>query len=102
MEYDVPPKFVAFDGFVWGGFLGSIIDCHCNWTAAMAIMKFNDWDRPACTVTVEYKVNFKRPTPIGLISLTSRVLEVKKDRARTAVIIEADGKVCAEGEGFFF
>ena len=101
LEYMPQPHHVAFSGFMHGGVIGSLVDCHCNWTAALAIMKFNGWDRPKCTVTATFSVKFFAPTPLELLKLTSEVIEVDKNKAKTKVKIEAGGKICAEGMGFF-
>ena len=58
-------KHQAFPGVINGGIIGSLIDCHGNWTAAIAIMDKNGWDKPQCTVTAQYEVKLKRPTPFG-------------------------------------
>ena len=41
MEFDCDKKHQAFPGVINGGILGSLIDCHGNWTAAIAIMEKN-------------------------------------------------------------
>ena len=46
-----------------GGIVGALLDCHMNWTAAWKLMAENGTDVPPCTVTAEYKVSFKAPTP---------------------------------------
>jgi len=55
----------AFPGMINGGIIGSVLDCHCNWTAAIFIMKSQNLEAPLCTVTADYQIKLKRPTPSG-------------------------------------
>ena len=64
-EFESEEKHQAFQGVINGGIIGSLIDCHGNWTAAVAIMDRNGWEKPQCTVTAQYEVKLKRPTPFG-------------------------------------
>ena len=85
-----------------GGIIGSLIDCHGNWTAAMAMMDKNDLEKPQCTVTAQYEIKLKRPTPLGIkLKLNSRVLALQEDRAEVIIELKADGKTCATGRGLF-
>ena len=38
MEFDTSPEHQAFPGMVNGGIIGTLLDCHGNWAAAIAIM----------------------------------------------------------------
>ena len=77
-EFKCEEKHQAFPGVINGGIVGSLIDCHGNWTAAIAIMDNNNWDKPQCTVTAQYEIKLKRPTPLGMkLKLSSRVLANK-------------------------
>ena len=75
-----------------GGIIGSLIDCHANWTAAWHLMRRAGADWPPCTVTAEYDAP---------VTLTARVAEAKDDRAVVEVELVAGGKVCATGRGTF-
>ena len=101
-EFKCEEKHQAFPGVINGGIIGSLIDCHGNWTAAMAIMDKNDWEKPQCTVTAQYEIKLKRPTPLGIkLKLNSRVLALQEDRAEVIIELKADGKTCATGRGLF-
>jgi len=52
-EWKPEKKYEAFDGVLNGGVIGTLLDCHCNWTAAYHLMKRAKEDRPPCTVTAE-------------------------------------------------
>ena len=101
-EFKCEEKHQAFPGVINGGIIGSLIDCHGNWTAAMAIMDKNGWEKPQCTVTAQYEIKLKRPTPLGIkLKLNSRVLALQEDRAEVIIELKADGKTCATGRGLF-
>ncbi|MFO1031055.1 MAG: PaaI family thioesterase [Planctomycetota bacterium] len=92
----------AFPGMLNGGICGALLDCHCNWTAAVFLMRQQGLAAPPCTVTAEYAIKLRRPTPTnGPITLRAKVVESGPDRARVAGTLEAGGKVCATCDGLF-
>jgi acyl-coenzyme A thioesterase PaaI-like protein len=92
----------AFPGVLNGGIIGTLLDCHMNWTAAWHLMQKAAASSPPCTVTAEYHVKLRRPTPTsGPLTLRAKVLESSADRATVSATLEAGGKVCASGEGVF-
>ncbi len=102
MEFECEEKHQAFPGVINVGIIGALLDCHGNWTAAMAIMDENGLDAPLCTVTAQYEVRLKRPTPLGpTLKLQSRVLALQDDRAEVIIELKANGKTCATGRGLF-
>ena len=95
-EWVPQPKYEAFPGVLNGGVIGTLLDCHCNWTAAYHLMKRAGADRPPCTVTAEYSIKLLRPTPTNApVSLSARVLELAQDRATIEGTLTAAAKVCA-------
>lgn len=101
-EWQPKPMYEAFPGVLNGGIVGTLLDCHLNWTAAHHLMVQAGADSPPCTVTAEYSVKLRRPTPTnGPILLRARVTESGPDRARVSGTLEAGGKVCASCEGLF-
>ncbi len=101
-DWKAEPHHEAFPGMVNGGIIGSLLDCHSNWTAAWHLMKQAGEDAPPCTVTADYHVKLLRPTPSGAtLHLEARVVESKPDRAVVEATLEADGKVCATCRGLF-
>ncbi|MBI3820028.1 MAG: PaaI family thioesterase [Planctomycetes bacterium] len=96
------PHHEAFPGMLNGGIIGSLLDCHSNWTAAAHLMQKNALDSPPCTVTAEYAIKLLRPTPTaGPILLKARVVDSTDDRANIEATLEANGKVCATCRGLF-
>ena len=92
----------AFPGMVNGGIIGTLLDCHGNWTAAMAIMDAKGASHPSCTVTANYSVKLLRPTPLDeTLIITSEVVELLDERASITMELYAGDKLCARGKGLF-
>lgn len=92
----------AFEGVLSGGVIGTLMDCHMNWTAAHHLMKRAGTDKAPPVVTAEYAITLRRPTPTaGDIEIVARPVEVGEDRAVVAAELIADGKVCATSRGTF-
>ena len=58
------PHHQAFPGMLNGGITGALLDCHSNWMAAMHLMRAQGLAEPPCTVTADFAVKLKRPTPV--------------------------------------
>ncbi len=85
-----------------GGIIGTLLDCHSNWTACWHLMQRTGAQTPPCTVTAEYAVTLLRPTPTdGEVELTARVLESTDKRAVVEAELRAKGEVCATCRGTF-
>ncbi|MCG8564663.1 MAG: PaaI family thioesterase, partial [Desulfobacterales bacterium] len=61
------PHHMAVPGFVYGGLIASLIDCHCVGTAAAAVSRQNPQEavEDLRFVTASLKVNYLAPTPLG-------------------------------------
>jgi acyl-coenzyme A thioesterase PaaI-like protein len=92
----------AFEGMLNGGICGALLDCHSNWTAAWHLMQANGLDAPPCTVTAEFHVKLRRPTPTdGPVHLEARVVESRADRAVVEATLAARGVVTCTCRGVF-
>ena len=101
-EWTPQPYHEAFPGALNGGVIGTLLDCHSNWTAAYALMKQGGADTPPCTVTAEYAIKLLRPTPTpGPVQLVAKPVEVRSDRAVIEAQLIAGGRVCATCRGTF-
>ena len=102
MEYLPEKHHQAFPGMINGGIIGTLLDCHGNWTAAVALMDAQELEEPPCTVTASYTVKLRRPTPTDVVlRVTSQIKELTDDRVEVELLLEANGKVCATGSGLF-
>jgi acyl-coenzyme A thioesterase PaaI-like protein len=96
------PNHEAFPGVLNGGIIGTLLDCHSNWTAAYSLMKGRGTDKPPTTVTADYAIKLLRPTPTdGPVHLRARVVESTDDRATVEATLEAGGQVTATCRGTF-
>jgi acyl-coenzyme A thioesterase PaaI-like protein len=101
-EWKPERKYEAFPGVLNGGIIGSLLDCHCNWTAAYHLMKRARADQVPCTVTAEYAIKLTRPTPTSnSVFLSAHVVDSTGDRATVEGTLTAGGKVCATCRGVF-
>ena len=92
----------AFPGVLNGGIIGSLLDCHCNWTAAWHLMNKAGVDRPPCTVTASYSIKLLRPTPTDrVLKLRAWVAESTDDSATIEGELIAGDKVCDTCRGTF-
>ncbi len=66
-------------GIVNGGIISTLIDCHGNWTAAVALMDRSCLPAPPLTLTASILVSFKEPAPPGAVLIVrSNVVEIKE------------------------
>jgi acyl-coenzyme A thioesterase PaaI-like protein len=101
-DWKAEAHHLAFPGVVNGGIIGSLLDCHSNWTAAVHFRKKRGVDAVPPTVTSDFHVTLKRPTPLdATLHLRSRVVESTDDRAIVEATLEANGKVTATCRGTF-
>jgi len=105
VAYYLPkPYHIAIPGYVYGGLLASLIDCHGTGTAAAALYKAAkeldpDAEPNTRTLTASLHVDYLKPTPLG-IQLEVRG-KVKQIQGRKVVIEEwilADGIITVRGE----
>jgi acyl-coenzyme A thioesterase PaaI-like protein len=97
------PYHTAIPGYVYGGLIASLIDCHSTGTAAAAAYRAEgrsmDSDPPRRFVTASLHVDYLRPTPIqGPLDLRSRVKEIKGRKVVVTTTLSVAGEVCAQGE----
>jgi acyl-coenzyme A thioesterase PaaI-like protein len=95
------PHHHAFPGVLNGGIIGALLDCHANWAACHHLMKSRGDAAPPCTVTADFQIALKRPTPMTEVLLRAKVVESEGDRAVVEATLEAGGKVTATFRGTF-
>jgi len=97
------PCHMAAPGFVYGGVIASLVDCHGTGTAAAAAYRLEgrtmDTKPNLRFVTASLKVDYLRPTPLG-VELVARGKVKSADKRKVVVEVEvlASGKLCARGE----
>lgn len=96
------PHHEAFPGVLNGGIVGALLDCHGNWAACEHLRARAGAATPPCTVTADFHVKLRRPTPTDrLLRLVARVVEATDDRAVVEAHLEADGVVTSTCRGTF-
>jgi acyl-coenzyme A thioesterase PaaI-like protein len=93
----------AMPGFVYGGLLASLIDCHSTGTAAAAMYRAEGREmdtQPAFRfVTGALQVSYLKPTPIGKeLEIRGRVREIKGRKVVVDSEVIVDGVTTAKGE----
>ena len=101
-QWTPEPHHEAYAGMLNGGIIGTLLDCHGNWAAAYYLMTRDRLDTPPCTVTAEFHVKLRRPTPSsGPVTLRARVVDAAADRATVEATLESGGQVTATCRGLF-
>lgn len=93
---------IAMPGFVYGGLIASLIDCHAMATAAGASMVAAGLtpgrDQTPRFVTASLQIDFARPTPAGKeLFLRGESTQVGDRKVVVDVQVSADGIECARG-----
>src|SRR5690349_11808371 len=96
------PHHEAFTGMLNGGIIGALLDCHSNWTAAWHLIRQSGAASPPFTVTAEFHVKLRKPTPsTEPVTLRAKVVESSADRATIEATLESRGQVTATCRGLF-
>jgi acyl-coenzyme A thioesterase PaaI-like protein len=96
------PEHMALPGFVYGGLLASLIDCHAIGTAAAFVERaagrdIGEGPSPRF-VTGELTVQYLKPTPLGPeLELRARATDVGARKVIVEVTLTAGGDVTARG-----
>ena len=97
------PEHTAIPGFVYGGLLASLIDCHGTGTAAAAMYRLEGRAMDTLPahrfVTASLHVDYLAPTPLdAVLEIRGRVKEIKGRRVVIEATVSANGQVTARGE----
>jgi len=97
------PYHIAIPGYVYGGLIASLIDCHGTGTAAAAAYRQAGREMgtepPFRFVTASLHVDYLRPTPLGVpLEVRGRVKEIKGRKVVVEATVSAEGQLCARGE----
>ncbi len=96
------PEHEAFEGVLNGGIIGTLLDCHSNWTALRHLMERDGLEEPPFTVTADFHVTLLRPTPTDIpLHLVAWATESKGNRVTVEAELHAGGKLTATCEGRF-
>ncbi|MCK5220389.1 MAG: PaaI family thioesterase [Candidatus Aminicenantes bacterium] len=97
------PDLKSLPGFIYGGLIASMIDCHGTGSAALAYAKENnieleEFNAPRF-VTGSLCVSYKKPTPMGPeLVVKGKIKEVKGRKVVIDATLIVEGEICATGE----
>ncbi|MFV1987509.1 MAG: PaaI family thioesterase [Gemmatimonadota bacterium] len=96
------PNHQAFPGVLNGGIIGTLLDCHCNWAAVHAIMQDRGLEEPVVTVTANYSIRLRKPTPTDRpVHLVARATEIDGNRVTVEGELRSGDDVTATCTGLF-
>ncbi len=87
----------GFPGYVYGGMIASLLDCHGAGTAAAA--KARESGEPMCRfVTASLKVDYLKPTPLGVeLEVRGKIVAIKGRKVIVDLYLLAEQILCATG-----
>lgn len=102
-RFQPEPYHTAYPGFVYGGLLASLVDCHALATAAARTEREAGraigQGETAKYVTASLSVDYLNPTPLGPeLEIRGRVRDHKKYRSIVEVSIWVQGTQTVKGE----
>jgi acyl-coenzyme A thioesterase PaaI-like protein len=97
------PYHTAVPGYVYGGLIASLIDCHSTGTAAAAAYRHEGRAMDSLParrfLTAALHVDYLRPTPIDTtLEIRARIKEIKGRKVVVESTLSARGEICARGE----
>lgn len=97
------PYHIAIPGFVYGGLIASLIDCHSIATATAAAHNARGKDlqteAPPRFVTAALRIDFLKPTPLGIpLEIRAHATDVTARKVVVEATVVAGGQTCARGE----
>jgi acyl-coenzyme A thioesterase PaaI-like protein len=100
--FEPEPYHIAIPGYVYGGLIASLIDCHGTVTAAAAAYRAEgremSTDPPIRFVIASLHVDYLRPTPMGVpLEVRGRVEEISERKVVVSETLSAAGEICARG-----
>ncbi len=102
-RYTPEPWHIAIPGYVNGGLLASLMDCHGTGTAAAAAYRMESREPgsepPHRFVTASLHVEYRRPTPLGIeLEVRGRARSIEGRKVVVEARILANGEVTVTGE----
>ena len=102
-SYQPRDYHTAVPGYVYGGLIASLIDCHSTGTAAAAAFKaagaVPGTESDFRFLTASLHVDYLKPTPIdGPLTIRAQVKEIKGRKVVISNVLYAGDVACAKGE----
>ncbi len=101
-EWSPEPHHEAFDNVLNGGIIGTLLDCHSNWTAIWHLMCRDGLEDAPPSVTADFHVSMRRPTPSdGPVQIRARAVDSKGPKVTVEATLSAGGRITATCVGHF-
>ena len=102
-HYTPKPYHISVPGYVYGGLIASLIDCHSTGTAAAAAYRAEGREMgtlpPKRFLTASIHVDYLKPTPLGIeLEVRAHVKEVKGRKVVVESTVSANNIVYAKGK----
>ncbi|MDQ0429778.1 acyl-coenzyme A thioesterase PaaI-like protein [Planomicrobium stackebrandtii] len=102
--YEPKSVHTAIPGFVYGGLIASLVDCHGTGSAALALHRKNGFEpgsgeSPPRFVTASLHVDYLKPTPQGVVlKAVGKIEEIHPKKFKVKTEVYAGNTLCATGE----
>ena len=102
-RFDPRRHHTAIPGYVYGGLLASLVDCHGTGSAALAALRASGaepGEQPSPRfVTASLKVDYLKPTPLGVpLEARGQIVELKPRKVVVDITVRANGDACVRGQ----
>ena len=102
-HFQPEPYHTSIPGYVYGGLLASLIDCHGTGTAAAAGNRAENREMetkpPLRYLTASLHVDYLKPTPMGpILEVRGKVKEIKGRKVVVEEWIQVNGVITVKGE----
>lgn len=97
-------EHTAIPGFVYGGLIASLIDCHSTGSAGLALYRRDghepgDAAAPPRCLTASLHVDYHRPTPLGpTLTVRGIIAEMGQRKVVVKSTLLVNGVVCVSAE----
>jgi len=102
--YEPKEVHTAIPGYVYGGLIASLVDCHGTGSASLALHRKNGFEpgsgeEPPRFVTASLHVDYLKPTPQGIVlKAVGKIEEVHPKKFKVKTEVYAGETLCATGE----
>ncbi|MBE1554294.1 PaaI family thioesterase [Sporosarcina limicola] len=102
--FEPAEKYTAIPGFVYGGAIASLVDCHGTGSCSLALHRKNGHEPgsgevPPRFVTASLNVDYLKPTPQGtVLKAVGKVEEIHPKKWKVSIEVFAGEILCATGE----
>ena len=101
-DWTPEPYHTSFAGYVSGGIISILLDCHGNITAGYSLMKSKGLENPPGTVTSELSIKYLKPTPIGkTLRLKAHCMKIEGSKVYIEGGLGVEGVETVEMKGVY-